>query len=41
MLVADLMFAGIIIGAVIFWFIILILVLLSKSRGIDDENEGN
>ncbi|RLG15622.1 hypothetical protein DRN63_05140 [Nanoarchaeota archaeon] len=35
--VADLMFTASIIGAVIFWFIILILVLLSKSRGINNE----
>ena len=31
--VADLMFMAFIIGAVIFWFIVLILVLLSKSEG--------
>jgi len=31
--VADLMFMASIIGAVIFWLIMLILVLLSKSEG--------
>jgi len=34
--VADLMFTASIIAGAIFWFIVLILVLLSKSRGIND-----